>query len=96
MILDIYNKTINNKKYYVFDGIINGITIDNITDIKQIKTMYCDILIFCVNDVEHHIKSTDINLILGTFYDKNWNQLSSDEINITNNILNQINNIRFR
>ena len=96
MILDIYNKTINNEKYYVFDGIINGITIDNITDIKKIKTIYYDILIFCVNGVEHHIKTTDINIILGTFYDKDWNQLSGDEIDITDNILNQINNIRFR
>ena len=90
MKLSIKNKTIDNKKYYVFDGIINGITIDSISEIKKIETAFNNTsLIFLVDDVEHHIYKNDLEEVLATFYDENWNQLSYDEIDITNEILKQ-------
>lgn len=96
MDLEIKNKTINDKQYNTIDIWINGVSINSISEIKKIKT--CDeaydmIAFITLDDIEHHVQRTSIVEVIGTFYDENWNQLSSEEIDFTTELLKQINNL---
>lgn len=96
MELDFRNKTIDNQKYYVIDMWVNGVSIDSISEIKRIKTYseeYDMVVFITSSDVEHHVQRKSILEIIGTFYDKDWNQLSWDEMNIKTQLLKQINNL---
>ena len=61
MQLNIKDKTINNEEFFVFDAIINGITIDSILEIRKIKTAYYDIIVFITKDyISHQQKRFDV------------------------------------
>ena len=90
--IDFRNKTIDNKKYHIIDMWINGVSIDNISEIKKIKAFnedYDMIVFITPEDIEYHIQKKSIIEIIGTFYDENWNQLSWDEMNITKQLRKQ-------
>lgn len=96
MELDFRNKMIDNQKYYVIDMWINGVSIDSISEIKRIKTYseeYDLVAFITLSDIEHHVQRKSILEIVGTFYDKDWNQLSWDDMNIKTQLLKQINDL---
>ena len=95
MQLNIKDKTINNEEFFVFDAIINGITIDSILEIRKIKTAYYDIIVFITKDyIEHHINKNDLMSVLATFYNEEWKQMSNDEIDITNEVIQQLKSLK--
>ena len=96
MELDFRNKMIDNQEYYVIDMWINGVSVDSVSKIKRIKTCreeYDLVAFITSSDVEHHVQKKSILEIVGTFYDKNWNQLSWNEMNIKTQLLKQINDL---
>lgn len=94
--INFKNKTIDGKKYNIIDMWINGVSIDGVSKIEKIKTFddNYDMIVFITScDIEHHIQKKSIIQITGTFYDENWNQLSWDEIDITEELREQCNNL---
>lgn len=95
MQLNIKDKIINDKEFFVFDAIINGITIDSILEIRKFETAFYNIVVFITTDyIEHHINENDLTSVLATFYDEEWKQMSNDEIDITNEVIQQLKSLK--